>query len=101
MMYAFTPDPPASSFEAVQDRSTCPQLAALAMRAVGTEGGVTSAASRLNGKNSAITRNLKAMGTDKSPFISLDFLEPIMTLNAVKMRADELRRLVLCIKLLR
>src|SRR5262249_50315684 len=42
MLYAFSPDPPTSSVEAFQDRSTCPQVATAAVKPVGELGGVTS-----------------------------------------------------------
>src|SRR5437899_5949328 len=42
MMYAFSPEPPASSVAAFQDRSTCPQLATVAVRPVGGKGGMRS-----------------------------------------------------------
>src|SRR5206468_2509436 len=42
MMYAFSPEPPASSVAAFQDRSTCPQLATVTVRPVGGKGGMRS-----------------------------------------------------------
>src|SRR6266566_2209046 len=54
MIYALSPDPPGSSVDAFQERSTCPQLATLAIRAVGGEGGITSAPRRTTGENSAV-----------------------------------------------
>src|SRR5437016_6131767 len=42
IVYPFIPDPPTLSVEAFQDRLTCPQLATVAIKPVGTEGAIRS-----------------------------------------------------------
>src|SRR5215475_12653539 len=86
MMYALTPDPPTSSVEAVQERSTWPQLAALAMRAVGAEGGITSAAISPVGANSDASGipNTRGTGTPNVFLSVLNLLEPILAIKRIR-----------------